>query len=63
MNNIVRNCSIEEIVKSVRTTIDYIRYGNTLAQIIFLACLHVNGKLDRNNNRINTLNTALKLNF
>lgn len=59
-NDIVWNDSIEEMVKSIIATIDYIRIRNKTAPIIFLSCLHVNGRLDRSNARIDALNSALQ---
>lgn len=59
-NDIVWDYSIEEIVDSIEKNIEYIRKKNEIAPIIFASCLHVNGRLDRNNTRIDKLNLALQ---
>lgn len=59
-NDIVWDDSIEEIVINIKLTIDYIRNCNADAPILFLACMHVNGRLDRSNARIDAMNTVLK---
>lgn len=62
-NDIVWDYTIEEIVESIQLTIDYIRKNNPTAPIIFVSCLHVNGRIDRSNNRIDEMNTSLKSTF
>ena len=59
-NDIVWDYSTEEIVRSIRRTIEYIRENNSKSPIFFVSCLHVNGRLDRNNDRIDELNRSLK---
>lgn len=58
-NDIVWDYTIDEIVTSIKHTISYIK-ERTDAPIIFLSCIHVNGRLDRNNNRIDELNLKLR---
>ncbi len=58
-NDIVWDYSVEEIAMSIKETIDYIR-NKTNAPIIFIACTHVNGRIDRSNARIDELNSRLK---
>ena len=59
-NDIVWDYSIQEIVDSIKNTINYIRKNNPKAPILFVSCLHVNGRLDRNNKRIDEMNSSLK---
>lgn len=59
-NDIVWEYTIEDIVESIKKTIDYIKGKNRIAPIIFLSCLHTKGRMDRNNKRIDELNNALK---
>lgn len=59
-NDIAWDDSIEEIVKSIQASVRYIRLRNESAPILFLACMHVNGRIDRSNTRIDALNTALQ---
>lgn len=58
-NDIVWNYTIAEITESINQTITYIRKRNNHAAIIFLSCMHVNGRLDRSNERIDMLNSEL----
>ena len=62
-NDIVYDYTMDEIVESVKYTIGYIKNRNSAARILFLACLHVNGRLDRSNVKIDLLNSALKENL
>lgn len=55
--------TINEMVESIKKNIDYLKKINPTAPIIFLSCLHVNGRIDRNNSRIDVLNKALKKAF
>lgn len=60
-NDIVWDDPIDEIVKSIQASIRYIQLRNESAVILFLACIHVNGRIDRNNTRIDALNSALQM--
>jgi len=60
-NDVVWDYNISEIVDSIQITIEYIRQRNEKAPIIFLSCLHVNGRFDRSNTRIDELNSQLFL--
>ena len=59
-NDIVWDYTIDEIVESIRKTINYIKGRNVASPVFFLSCLHVNGRLDRSNTRIDELNNTLK---
>lgn len=59
-NDIVWDYSIYEIVESIKRTIEYIKNYNNKAHIFFVSCIHVNDRLDRNNARIDCLNSELK---
>ena len=59
-NDIVYDKNIEEIVDSIQANIDYIKRFNPDSSIFFLKCLHVNGRLDRSNAKINMLNLAFE---
>lgn len=59
-NDIVWDYTIDEIILSIKKTIDYIKERNSSVPIIFLSCLHVNGRIDRNNLKIDAMNAALK---
>lgn len=58
-NDIVWGYTLDEIADSILKTIEYIRRGNN-CHIIFLECIHVNGRLDRNNTVIDNLNMKIK---
>ena len=58
-NDIVWDYTIEEIIASIGNTIKYIKKNNKEAPIIFISCIHVNGRLDRSNSRIDELNKRL----
>lgn len=58
-NDIVLEYGIDEVVDSIYRTIVYIRSNNESALIYFISCIHVNGRLDRNNHKIDQLNAAL----
>lgn len=62
-NDIVYNYSFEEILESIKNTIEYIRKRKKFSRIYFLQCLHVNGRLDRNNKYIDSLNSYLQINL
>ena len=59
-NDIVTDSSDEEIIDSIKHTIDYIYTRNASARIYFLECAHVNGRLDRSNKRIESFNKKLR---
>ena len=59
-NDIVCNCEIEDICASIERNLEYIHKQSPNADIIFLLCAHVNGRLDRDNQKIDRLNAALK---
>ena len=59
-NDIVYEYTNEEISESILDNVMYIKEKNTAAIIIFLSCVHVNGRLDRSNVRIDELNYTLK---
>ena len=59
-NDIVWDYSINEMIESICKTIEYIKARNCIAPIIFVSCIHVNGRLDRSNARIDKLNENLK---
>jgi hypothetical protein len=59
-NDVVWDYTIEEMVESINRNVDYLICCNPSAPIIFLACIHVNGRLDRSNTRIDELNKTLK---
>lgn len=58
-NDIVKDYSNEEIYESILYTINYIKRQKTNAKILFLSCTHINGRIDRNNKRIDELNNYL----
>lgn len=57
-NDIVWGYTLDEIADSILKTIEYVRVNN--CHIIFLECIHVNGRLDRNNTVIDNLNMKIK---
>lgn len=58
-NDIVYDYSLDEIVQSIKKMLFYIRERNPDAIICVVACLHVNGRADRSNRKIDRLNAAL----
>ena len=52
-----------KILESILKNINYIKCKNKDATIYCLACLNVNGRMDRDNYRINELNSYLKENL
>ncbi|MDD6234138.1 MAG: GDSL-type esterase/lipase family protein [Lachnospiraceae bacterium] len=58
-NDIIYNYSIDEICRSIRKTIEYIRARKPYADIYFINCLHTNGRMDRSNKTIDVLNKNL----
>jgi len=58
-NDIVTGYGDGEICNSIGETITYIREHNPNAEILFLACIHTNGRMDRENRRIDRLNATL----
>ncbi|MGP1411745.1 MAG: GDSL-type esterase/lipase family protein [Peptoanaerobacter stomatis] len=61
-NDIVYNCTFDEILQSINNTLDYIKMHSN-NPIYFVLCLPVNGRLDRSNDTINKLNFMLKKNL
>lgn len=59
-NDIVLTTGIKDIVLSISHTIDYIKGNNDAAPVYFIACIHVNGRMDRNNCLIDELNKELR---
>lgn len=59
-NDVVWDYTYDEIAESIVSNIDYIHANNKNAPIIFLSCLHVNGRLDRSNDRIDEMNEVVK---
>lgn len=59
-NDVVWDYTIDEMVESINRNVDYLISCNPSALIIFMACIHVNGRLDRSNTRIDELNKTLK---
>ncbi len=59
-NDIVYDYSLEQIAKSIDNTVQYIKDRRPSSKIYFLQCIHVNGRLDRNNRHIDLLNSYLK---
>lgn len=59
-NDIVEGYTLDEIMESIENTIEYIRNRNACAPLLFLSCIHTNGRMDRNNCIIEKLNTELK---
>ena len=62
-NDIVYDYSFKEILESIDNTVKYIRKKKNSSRIYFLQCLHVNGRLDRNNKYIDQLNDYVKTNL
>lgn len=58
-NDIVYDYSDRDIVLSIKATVEFIRKRKPISRIIMLPVLHVNGRLDRNNQRIDALNVLL----
>lgn len=58
-NDIVYNFSNEEILKNINFTFRYIREHNPNAKIMFVQCIHINGRADRDNKKIDELNQYL----
>ncbi len=59
-NDIVYPYKVSEIVSGIMRTPDYIRRYQPEAKICFVSCLHVNGRADRSNRKIDELNFELK---
>lgn len=62
-NDVITNHSNTDISNSINKTIKYIKDRNKDAKILFLSCAHVNGRLDRNNKKIDELNEYLHSNL
>ena len=62
-NDIVSDYSDEEIINSIKQTIDYINMHNRKGKIYLIAIAHVNGRLDRSNERITKLNNKIRSAF
>lgn len=58
-NDIVYENTLEEMCENIKKTITYIREKKANAYIYFVECIHVNGRLDRNNRLIDALNEYL----
>lgn len=58
-NDIVLDKTIDEIFFDYCGVVDYI-YKKTDSEIILLECLHISGRLDRDNKRIDELNTKIR---
>lgn len=58
-NDIVYEKTYDEIAASIQKSIDYVLDKRADASIYFIECLHVNGRLDRSNNKIEKLNEYL----
>lgn len=54
-NDIVYDYSLEEISESIMNTMNYIRKASD-APILFVKCMHTNGRMDRDNKMINAFN-------
>lgn len=59
-NDIIYDYSFTQIAESISNTIRYIKEQRPSSKIYFLQCIHVNGRLDRNNRYIDSLNAYLK---
>ncbi|WP_189270114.1 GDSL-type esterase/lipase family protein [Pseudobutyrivibrio ruminis] len=59
-NDVVWDYTYDEIADSILSNINYIHSNNKNAPIVFLSCLHVNGRLDRSNERIDKMNEVVK---
>ncbi len=59
-NDIVYDVDIEIVINSIKNTIDYIMRQKPNARIYFIGCIHVNGRMDRSNKKIDCLNSKLK---
>ncbi len=62
-NDIIYNYSYKEIYNSILKNVKYILKCNPNAVILFISCINVNGRIDRNNKTIDELNLFLKQNF
>lgn len=62
-NDIVCEHTLEENVKSIQNTIDYIINRQPQAKIFFIQCLHTNGRMDRSNRLIDEFNRLLRRNL
>lgn len=62
-NDIVYNYSKEKIYESIMKSFKYILKYKPNAVILFISCIHINGRIDRNNKTIDELNTFLKQKF
>ena len=58
-NDIVSDRTDGEIFESIMRTFEYIRRQKPSAQIFFICCAHVNGRLDRSNLRIDEFNAYM----
>lgn len=62
-NDIIYNISDDEIFGSIMNTIKSIEVSHKYIKIFFLGCAHVNGRLDRDNDRIAEFNSYIKENL
>jgi N-acylneuraminate cytidylyltransferase len=58
-NDIVLEFTFEEIMESIKQTLEYIRASNKESLIFFVSCIHINGRIDRNNKKIDKFNESL----
>lgn len=58
-NDIVLKFAFEEILDSINKTVKYIKTNNKNSPIFFLSCMHVNGRIDRDNRKIDKFNESL----
>lgn len=59
-NDIILDITKEEIIQGIKGTITYIQKRNKNSIIFFLACIHVNGRMDRDNRKIDEFNNFIK---
>lgn len=59
-NDIIYEYSLDDIASSIEKTIQYVLELNSKCRIMFIQCIHVNGRLDRSNKKIDKLNEYLR---
>ncbi len=59
-NDIICEDSLDEIYENISKTLNYIRERKINCTIFFVQCIHVNGRLDRNNKEIDQFNGFLR---
>lgn len=62
-NDFIYGLSDEKILRYILETFRYIRKNKPNAKIFFIKCIHVNGRLDRKNKRINEFNSFFEANL